>query len=113
MDDKDSEESGAKTTINPNCLELEDAHKVLDKMPEPTGKIVQADSIINLHNLHVSTQKEKAWVSLVQNRDVSMGETLNLDLAEDDIIEIREEWLDNVDEAWFFCLAGKFAAKSN
>ncbi|GFP95232.1 hypothetical protein PHJA_001667600 [Phtheirospermum japonicum] len=38
VDDKDSEESGAKTTITPNFLELEDAQKVLDKMPEPIGK---------------------------------------------------------------------------
>ncbi|GFP94575.1 hypothetical protein PHJA_001601900 [Phtheirospermum japonicum] len=40
-----------------------------------------------------------------------MGATLNLYLIEDDIIEIKEEWLDNVDEAWGLCLDGHFAAK--
>jgi len=102
--------------LDSQLLEVEGglvADQVLEEMPQSVpvsvGMKQGPDSLAKKGNYN---GLKAPWVSLFRdNRNLGKGIKLDVVESEEDLLQIEEEDVDDVEEAWGFCLVGQFAGK--
>ena len=92
------------------------AAKVFDEMP----KVISADieknrgfvSVVEGSQKGADSVKKAPWVNLFKdNRNLGKGIKLNMVDSVDDILHLKDEDVDDVEEIWGFCLVGLFSGR--